>query len=79
MPTCDVDLIDRHRFDELHNTFDSVVPLVNSPSVRISLETVDALKRIPGLAGIHIMTVSWEQSIPKIVEESGLLPRPVFQ
>ncbi len=47
--------------------------------IRISLEAIDELKRIRGLAGIHIMTVSWEQSIPKIVEEAGLTPRPVFQ
>ncbi len=46
--------------------------------IGISLETIDGLKKIRGLAGIHIMTVSWEQAIPKIVEESGLTPRPVF-
>ncbi len=77
----------RHLREQMHGitvTDDILTRLEKADSqeeegIRISLETVDALKRIPGLAGIHIMTVSWEQSIPKIVEESGLLPRPVFQ
>lgn len=47
--------------------------------IRIALETVEALKKIRGLAGIHIMTVSWEQIIPKIVEEAGLAPRAAIR
>ena len=43
---------------------------------RIAMETVEALRRIDGVAGIHLMPVMWEAIIPRIVEEAGLLPRP---
>jgi methylenetetrahydrofolate reductase (NADPH) len=40
--------------------------------------TVDYIKRcqqIEGVAGVHIMAVSWEEVVPMIVEKAGLLPR----
>jgi methylenetetrahydrofolate reductase (NADPH) len=42
----------------------------------IALETVQALRGVDGVAGIHLMPVMWEAIIPRIVEEAGLLPRP---
>jgi len=26
--------------------------------------------------GVHIMAVAWEEAVPRIVKEAGLLPRP---
>jgi len=46
--------------------------------VRIPLEIIEQLKEIPGIHGIHIMAVGWENIIPEIVEKAGLLPRPVL-
>ena len=46
--------------------------------VRIPLEIIEQLKEIPGLHGIHIMAVGWEDIVPEIVERAGLLPRPVL-
>ena len=46
--------------------------------VRIPLEIIEELKEIPGVHGIHIMAVGWEEIVPEIVEEAGLLPRPVL-
>jgi len=46
--------------------------------VRIPLEIIEQLKEIPGIHGIHIMAVGWEDIIPEIVEKAGLLPRPVL-
>ena len=45
--------------------------------VRICLETIEQLKEIPEVHGIHIMAVGWEDIVPVIVEEARLLPRPV--
>ena len=46
--------------------------------VRIILEVIEQLKEIPGVHGIHIMAVGWEDIVPEIVEKAGLLPRPVL-
>jgi len=46
--------------------------------VRIVLEIIEQLKEIPGVHGIHIMAVGWEDIVPEIVEQAGLLPRPVL-
>jgi len=45
---------------------------------RIALEIIEQLKDIPGVHGIHIMAVGWEDIVPQIVEQAGLLPRPVL-
>ena len=45
--------------------------------VRIILEVVEQLKEMPGVHGIHIMAVSWEDIVPEMVEKAGLMPRPV--
>jgi len=44
----------------------------------LSLEIIEQLKEIPGVHGIHIMAVGWEDIVPEIVERAGLLPRPVL-
>jgi methylenetetrahydrofolate reductase (NADPH) len=45
--------------------------------VTIALEIIEKLKNTPGLNGMHIMAVHWEEIVPRLVEESGL-PRPVI-
>jgi len=46
--------------------------------LRIALEMIEQLKEIPGVHGIHIMAIGWEDIVPEIVERAGLLPRPVL-
>jgi 5,10-methylenetetrahydrofolate reductase len=46
--------------------------------IKIILEVVEQVKEIPGVHGIHIMAVGWEDAVPRIVEQAGLLPRPVL-
>lgn len=45
--------------------------------VKICLEMMEQIKEIPGVHGIHIMAVGWEDMVPSIVERAGLLPRPL--
>ncbi|MCC6485169.1 MAG: methylenetetrahydrofolate reductase [Armatimonadetes bacterium] len=44
--------------------------------VRIAVETIQRVRDIPGVAGVHIMPVMWESVIRRVVEGAGLLPRP---
>jgi methylenetetrahydrofolate reductase (NADPH) len=44
--------------------------------IRICLETIARLKEMPGVKGVHIMAIEWEDAVARIVEEAGLLPRP---
>jgi len=46
--------------------------------VKIIIEIIEQLKEIPGIHGVHIMAVGWEDIVPEIVEKAGLLPRPVL-
>jgi methylenetetrahydrofolate reductase (NADPH) len=40
--------------------------------VQIALEVIESVKSKRGINGIHIMTLSWESIVPRIVTESGL-------
>ncbi len=44
--------------------------------VAIALELIERLKKIEGVAGIHIMAIGWESIVPTLVEKAGFLPRP---
>lgn len=44
--------------------------------IAICIELVRALKRIEGVAGVHIMAIEWEEAVEPIVEGADLLPRP---
>jgi methylenetetrahydrofolate reductase (NADPH) len=46
--------------------------------IRISLETIQELRSIAGVCGIHIMAIEWEEKVPEIVRAAGLYPRPVI-
>ncbi|MBW2601777.1 MAG: methylenetetrahydrofolate reductase [Deltaproteobacteria bacterium] len=45
--------------------------------VKICLETIEQLKEIEGIQGIHIMAVAWEDIVPRLVAQAGLMPRPI--
>ena len=44
--------------------------------VTICVETIEKLKKIEGVSGIHIMAIEWEEKVQEICERAGLLPRP---
>ncbi len=46
--------------------------------VKIILEIIEQLKEIPGVQGIHIMAVGWEDIVPEMVAKAGLMPRPIL-
>ncbi len=42
----------------------------------LCMEQIEHLKSIEGVHGVHIMAVAWEEEVPQIVRDAGLLPRP---
>jgi 5,10-methylenetetrahydrofolate reductase len=46
-------------------------------SLNITLEIIKQLQAIPGVHGIHIMAVGWEDIVPELVSKAGLMPRPI--
>ena len=46
--------------------------------VNICVEAIEQLMEIEGVHGVHVMAVAWEEIGPRIVEEAGLMPRPVI-
>jgi len=44
--------------------------------LKICLEMIEQVRRIEGVAGIHLMPIGWESITPVILERAGLLPRP---
>lgn len=44
--------------------------------VKLCVETIDRLRSIPGVHGVHIMAIGWEDIVPSVVRECGLAPRP---
>jgi methylenetetrahydrofolate reductase (NADPH) len=44
--------------------------------VKITVELIEQLRHVVGVAGIHIMSIEWEEGVGIIAERAGLLPRP---
>jgi len=42
--------------------------------VAICVETIERLRRIDGVRGVHIMAVAWEDVVPSVVEMAGIKP-----
>ncbi len=49
---------------------------VAEEGIRIAVETIEQLKQMEEVAGVHIMTLHREEIIPKICNAAGLYPRP---
>jgi methylenetetrahydrofolate reductase (NADPH) len=46
--------------------------------IKLCVDIIHRVREIPGVAGIHLMAIEWEETVPGIVEAAGLLPRPKF-
>lgn len=44
--------------------------------IRLLLEQIEEVREIPGVAGVHIMAIEWEERVQEITQRAGLLPRP---
>ncbi len=44
--------------------------------IQVCIDLIKDLKKIEGVAGVHIMAIEWEEAVKPIVEGAGLYPRP---
>ena len=44
--------------------------------VRLTVEIIERLRTIPGIAGVHVMGLGHEEAVRRVIEAAGLLPRP---
>ena len=40
--------------------------------LKICMETIEQLREIDGVSGVHIMAIEWEEAVARIVKETGL-------
>lgn len=52
-------------------------PDAASEGKAIALELIERLRGIEGVAGIHLMSVGWEDVVPELAKAAGFAPRPV--
>jgi methylenetetrahydrofolate reductase (NADPH) len=44
--------------------------------IKIAVETIQRLREIEGVRGVHIMAIEWEEAVPEIVQQANLQPKP---
>src|SRR5213594_2691703 len=64
-------VVPKHILDRMERA-----PNPKAEGVSIAVRTIKALRKIEGVRGVHIMPIGWEEIVPDLVREAGLLPRP---
>jgi 5,10-methylenetetrahydrofolate reductase len=67
-----------HVPDDVVRLLDEAGPGAAEVGVRLCVEVVAKLKAMPGIAGVHVMGLGKEESVRRVVDGAGLLPRPVI-
>jgi methylenetetrahydrofolate reductase (NADPH) len=49
---------------------------VAEEGIAICVETIQRLREIPGVAGVHVMAFGFERGVPEILCDAGVRPRP---
>ncbi len=44
--------------------------------IDICVDIINQVREIPGVAGVHVMAIEWEEAVPEIVKRAGLADRP---
>ncbi len=44
--------------------------------IKIAVETIQKVREIKGVSGIHLMAIEWEHKVPEILKQAGLDKRP---
>ncbi len=47
-------------------------PAPEETGLEIALELIEQVKALPGVSGLHIMSVGWESILPRLLEQAGL-------
>ncbi len=49
---------------------------VAGEGIKIAIETIQQVRAIKGVAGVHLMAIEWEEKVAEMVQGAGLHPRP---
>jgi methylenetetrahydrofolate reductase (NADPH) len=49
---------------------------VRKEGIKQCADIIREMREIPGVHGVHVMAIEWEEAVAEILELSGLLPRP---
>lgn len=52
---------------------------VKEEGINIVVDIIQQVREIPGVKGVHIMAIEWEEAVPEIVKRVGLYPRPEYE
>ena len=44
--------------------------------IKIAVETIERVKEIKGVAGVHLMAIEWEEKVPEVLKAAGIAKRP---
>lgn len=55
---------------------EELIKAYEEEGLRIALEIIEDIKRVKSVSGIHLMGVGWIESVPALVKEAKLYPRP---
>jgi methylenetetrahydrofolate reductase (NADPH) len=59
-----------------HDDEEAKIQAMKSEGIQIALETIEVVREINGVNGIHLMGVGWPESIVELTKRAGLYPRP---
>lgn len=59
--------------DKIMKRMEAAGDKADEEGVQIALELIEAIKGKQGVNGIHLMAVGWEEIVPRIVKEAGLM------
>jgi methylenetetrahydrofolate reductase (NADPH) len=66
--------------DEIMARFEALAdaprPRQTEEGIALALETIAAVREIPGISGVHLVSINGQAEIRHVVERAGLLPRP---
>lgn len=65
--------------DQLMKRMEKAGDGASEEGVIIALELIEKVRTLQGVNGIHLMAVGWEEIVPRIVTEAGLLPEKEIQ
>lgn len=51
-------------------------PEPQKTGLEIALGLIEEVKQLPGVSGIHLMSVGWESILPRLLRETGLFNLP---
>ena len=46
--------------------------------IQIAVELIHEVRAVPGVAGVHLIGIKWEEGVVRVARAAGLLPRPTL-